>query len=76
MKYKRNVELMPSRDALFDVIESLGDIGSEVPRSVENLRVNLRMNPRFLYDDTNVSICVGCGVPMPYRISMPGSKPK
>lgn len=73
IKYKASAEINPRTDRLYKILDQLGDVGTEVPRDPEELKVNLKMPNRFLYQDKNVSVCIGCGVPMPHNMGMPGS---
>jgi alpha-tubulin suppressor-like RCC1 family protein len=73
IKYRASTEINPRTDRLYKLLDEMGDIGSEVPRDPEELKVNLKMFNKFLYEDANVSVCTGCGVPMPHSLALPGS---
>ncbi|CAG9322858.1 unnamed protein product [Blepharisma stoltei] len=70
IKYRKQVELFPGRDLLYDHLDHMSDIGSEVAKSADNFKINLQMNNHFLYDYDEVSVCAGCGVPMPKSLAI------
>lgn len=70
IKYRKHVELFQGRDLLYGHLEQMSDIGSEVAKSSDNLKVNLQMKNQFLHDFNSVSVCAGCGVPMPKDLAI------
>lgn len=72
IKYRKNIELFKGRDAAYELLEQIGEIGSEVTHTVENYKVNLKINNNFLYDQGDVTICSSCSVPMPKSLAIIG----
>ena len=72
IKYRKSVELS-GRDELFDLLDSISEIGSVVSSTIENYKINLKMQNSFLIT-SSVSICSLCGVPMPSSIAVISEK--
>ena len=72
IKYRKSTELFTGRDSAFELLEQIGEIGSEVTSTLENYRINLKMDNSFLYEQGEVSICSFCGVPMPKNLAIIG----
>ena len=72
IKYRKSTELFTGRDEAFELLEQIGEIGSEVSGTLENYRVNLKMDNNFLFEKHEVGICTMCGVPMPKTLAIIG----
>lgn len=70
IKYRKSTELFTGRDIVFKLLEKVGEIGSEVPNSLDNYKVNLKMSNNFLYDSEDIAVCSACGVLMPRKLAI------
>jgi predicted ThiF/HesA family dinucleotide-utilizing enzyme len=70
IKYRKSIELT-GRDELFDLLDSISEIGSVVSNTLENFKMNIKLQNSFLVSG-QVAVCSLCGVPMPAEIAVIG----